>query len=395
MIEWRECELGEIAEVQTGPFGSQLKNEQYITGGTPVVTVEHIINFKISDFDYPSVNNEDREKLSRYLLNEGDIIFTRVGSVDLSAYVKAHQNGWMFSSRMLRVRPNKKVDSRFLSYFFQQKSFRDYILNISVGATMPSINTEILKSIPISYPEFHEQKAIAAVLSSLDDKIDLLHRQNLTLEAMAETLFRQWFIEEAQEDWAEKSLLDVVELVGGGTPKTSMPEYWGGEIPWLSGGDIASSHKSFVISSEKTITENGLNNSSTKLLPKFSTVISARGTVGKYALLSEPMTYSQSNYGIIPKIENCYFFTYLLINHVVVELQSSAYGSVFDTITTATFKGIVISVPTTDDIKYFENTVTGYFVKKLHCLNQISTLEKLRDTLLPKLMSGEVRVKVA
>ncbi|MCD2450136.1 restriction endonuclease subunit S [Methylicorpusculum oleiharenae] len=130
---------------------------------------------------------------------------------------------------------------------------------------------------------------------------------------MAEKLFRQWFIEEAKEGWEEMSLLDVVELIGGGTPKTSTPEYWDGEIPWLSGGDIASSHKSFVISSEKTITEDGLNNSSAKLLPKFATVISARGTVGKYALLSKPMTYSESNYGVLPKVDNCYFLHIYLL----------------------------------------------------------------------------------
>ena len=133
MSEWIETELGQIAEVQTGPFGSQLKNEQYITGGTPVITVEHIKNFRIIDFNYPSVKNEDKERLSKYLLKEGDIVFSRVGSVDLSAYVQRHQNGWMFSSRMLRVRPEKsEVDARFLSYYFRQSKFRDYILNISV-----------------------------------------------------------------------------------------------------------------------------------------------------------------------------------------------------------------------------------------------------------------------
>jgi len=199
MSEWNECKLEKVAEVQTGPFGSQLKNEQYITGGTPVVTVEHITNFRIIDFDYPSVTDEDKNRLSKYLLKAGDIIFTRVGSVDLSAFVKPHQDGWMFSSRMLRVRPNKDLNSRFLSYFFQQNRLREYILNISVGATMPSINTEILKGIPVSYPPLPEQHAIASVLSSLDDKIDLLHRQNQTLEAMAEALFRQWFVEEAEE----------------------------------------------------------------------------------------------------------------------------------------------------------------------------------------------------
>jgi type I restriction enzyme S subunit len=191
-----------------------------------------------------------------------------------------------------------------------------------------------------------------------------------------------------------KSLLDVVELVGGGTPKTSTSEFWDGEIPWLSGGDIASNHKSFIVASYKTITKEGLDNSSAKLLPKFATVISARGTVGKYCLLSKSMAYSQSNYGIMPKVDNCFFFTYLLINHAVSELQSSAYGSVFDTITTATFKDIVVSVPSNESIKVIEDSVSGYFMKKLANQKQIQTLESLRDTLLPKLMSGEVRVKL-
>ena len=219
MCEWKECKLEQIAEVQTGPFGSQLKNEQYITGGTPVVTVEHINNFRIVDFDYPSVTDEDKSRLSKYLLKADDIIFTRVGSVDLSAYVKPHQDGWMFSSRMLRVRPTKEVNSKFLSYFFQQKRFRQHILNISVGATMPSINTEILKGIPVSYPPLPEQRAIASVLSSLDDKIDLLHRQNKTLEAMAETLFRQWFVEEADEGWESQPLGNLVTVKRGGSPR--------------------------------------------------------------------------------------------------------------------------------------------------------------------------------
>lgn len=394
MREWKECKLGDIAEVQTGPFGSQLKNEQYITDGTPVVTVEHINNFRIENFNYPSVTEEDKNRLSKYLLQKGDIVFTRVGSVDLSAWVKPHQDGWMFSSRMLRVRPRPGVDSRFLSYYFQQKVFRDYILNISVGATMPSINTEILEGIQISYPPLPEQKAIASVLSSLDDKIDLLHRQNKTLEAMAEALFRQWFVEEADEGWEEDSLLELIELVGGGTPKTANAENWDGDIPWLSGGDIASNHKSFIHTAEKSITELGLNNSSAKLLPKYSMVISARGTVGKYCLLAESMAFSQSNYGILPRIDNSYFFTYLLINDVVEELQSSAYGSVFDTITRNTFKDIKVSVPHEAIIKSFEITVTPYFNKILFNIQQIRTLEKLRDTLLPKLMSGEVRVAI-
>lgn len=218
---WVETTLGEVAKVQTGPFGSQLLNEQYITGGTPVVTVEHIVDFRITDFDYPSITDEDKNRLSKYLLKEGDIIFTRVGSVDLSAYVDKRQDGWMFSSRMLSVRTNDNVDSKFLSYFFRQDSFRKYIYRISVGATMPSINTSILKSIPISYPPLQEQTAIAKILTAFDDKIENLQAQNKTLETTAQTIFKEWFGkyqigDELPDGWRVESLKNLSKEITRG-----------------------------------------------------------------------------------------------------------------------------------------------------------------------------------
>ena len=255
-----------------------------------------------------------------------------------------------------------------------------------------NVSLKVIREYEFSLPPLPEQTAIASILSGLDDKIDLLHRQNKTLEQLAETLFRQWFVEEADASWEEKSLFDVIELIGGGTPKTEMGEYWNGEIKWLSGGDIALNHKSFVMSTDKTITDLGIENSSAQLLPKYSMVISARGTVGKYCLLSEPMAFSQSNYGIKPKYKDCYFFTYLIVAYSVEELQAAAYGSVFDTITTSTFKGQNVFVPDVELIKQFEENITPYFKKILSNQTQIRTLTQTRDTLLPKLMSGEVRV---
>ena len=211
---------------------------------------------------------------------------------------------------------------------------------------------------------------------------------------MAETLFRQWFVEEAEDDLEECSLYNSIELIGGGTPKTANSDYWDGNVKWLSGGDIASNHKSIIINSEKSISQEGLDNSSAKLLPKYSTVISARGTVGKYCLLSEPMAFSQSNYGVKPKFKDCYFFTYLLINYSVEELNSAAYGSVFDTITTSTFKGLILFLPKENIILKFEKEIEHYFYKILNNQHQITTLEKIRDTLLPKLMSGQVRMEI-
>lgn len=388
MSGWSIESMADVIEL-IGGGTPKTTNPEYWNGDIPWLSVVDFNTGKKFVFDTEKkITEKGLVHSSAKLLYKGDIIISARGTVGAMA-VLAKPMTFNQSCYGIRGIPERSLTD-YVYYLVKEAIVG--LQQIAHGGVFDTITRDTFKDISVSLPQLPEQKAIAAVLSSLDDKIDLLHRQNQTLEAMAATLFRQWFVEEAQENWEEKSLLDVIELVGGGTPKTSATEYWEGEIPWLSGGDIASSHKSFVISSEKSITQEGLDNSSAKLLPKFATVISARGTVGKYALLSEPMTYSQSNYGVLPKVKGCFFFTYLLINHAVSELCSSAYGSVFDTITTTTFRDIVITVPPHEAIQDFEKIVSVYFMKKLHVLTQIQTLEKLRDTLLPKLMSGEVRV---
>ena len=389
--QWRECELREVAEVQTGPFGSQLKNEQYITGGTPVITVEHINNFRIDDFDYPSVTDEDKNRLAKYLLKAGDIIFTRVGSVDLSAFVKLHQDRWMFSSRMLRVRPIHEVDSRFLSYFFQQKRFREYILNISVGATMPSINTEILKGIPVAYPPLPEQKAIAEVLSALDDKIDLLHRQNKTLEQMAETLFRQWFVVEAGEDWEETTLGEVIETTSGGTPsRKNMNFYENGVYSWVKSKELTGS---FILETEEHISDAALEKSSAKLLPKHSVLIAMYGaTVGEYSIISNQMTCNQAICALKPNSNYPYTFLFMFVKVMKEEIINMAVGSAQQNISQILIKSLPIVAPN-KKINEFHIKTKNSFEKIENNIKQIRTLQSLRNTLLPKLMSGEIRVK--
>lgn len=288
---------------------------------------------------------------------------------------------------------NEKVaDFNFIYYYLVNEY--EKIIKLASGAAQQNLNVSIISNYIIFLPPLYEQKAIVGVLSSLDDKIDLLQRQNATLEAMAETLFRQWFIEEAQEDWEEYPLSSFIEIIGGGTPKTSEESYWHGDILWMSGGDIASSHKSFIFDTDKKISSEGLENSSANLLPKFSTVITARGTVGKICLLGEQAAFSQTNYGILPRIAGTPFFTFLLMSDLLCYLKQSAYGSVFDTITRSTFEEIKFNCPTDNYIVNFENMISPFFQKMFSNCRQIRTLEKLRDTLLPKLMSGEVRVRV-
>ena len=175
--------LRNIADIQTGPFGSQLHKEDYVDIGTPIVTVEHLGNRTFTEQNLPKVSVEDKARLSKYVLAEGDIVFSRVGSVDRCSYVDTAHDGWMFSGRCLRVRPNSEIDSLFLYYFFCLEETKQFVRNIAVGATMPSINTKLLGEVEIDLPSMEDQRKIAATLSSLDDKIETNQKINDNLAA--------------------------------------------------------------------------------------------------------------------------------------------------------------------------------------------------------------------
>jgi type I restriction enzyme, S subunit len=188
--------LKDIAVSQTGPFGSQLHEKDYVDKGTPIVTVEHLGETGFLHQNLPFVSDQDRDRLSKYLLKEGDIVFSRVGSVDRNTYVSKNEEGWMFSGRCIRVRIDElKANSKFISFYFRQKTFKEMMLNISVGATMPSLNTTLMDNILLKLPDLEIQHQIASVLSALDDKIELNNRINAELEQMAKTLYDYWFVQ--------------------------------------------------------------------------------------------------------------------------------------------------------------------------------------------------------
>jgi type I restriction enzyme S subunit len=190
--------------------------------------------------------------------------------------------------------------------------------------------------------------------------------------------------------WSMIPFRDSINVIGGGTPKTSMPEYWGGDIPWFSVVDAPSVSDVFVVDTEKHITEAGLNGSSTKLLPAGTTIISARGTVGRLALTGRPMAMNQSCYGLRGKAGDQYF-TYFSTTRLVEQLKQRAHGSVFDTITQETFAGVSICYPATELVVHaFEQLVKPLLMRVRENLIQSKTLADLRDNLLPRLISGQL-----
>lgn len=175
--------LADIASIQTGPFGSQLHNEDYVESGTPIVTVEHLGSRKFTRQNLPMVKDSDCARLKKYSMQPGDIIFSRVGSVDRCSLALPENDGWLFSGRCLRVRPGDEYDSTFLYAYLSSPGVKRFVRNIAVGATMPSINTKLMGEVPVPAIDKSAQIKIGKILSSLDEKIELNSQLNDYLAA--------------------------------------------------------------------------------------------------------------------------------------------------------------------------------------------------------------------
>ncbi len=285
--------------------------------------------------------------------------------------------------------------------------------------------TRFAQTQKIPLPPLPEQRAIAHILGTLDDKIELNRRMNETLEGMARALFKSWFVDfdpvrakaegrdpglpkdladlfpdefedselgEIPKGWRVGRLGDNIDLLSGGTPKTSEPDYWDGDIPWYSVRDVPVDSDVWVIHTEKNVTRLGVENSATRVLPPKTTIISARGTVGKLALTGVPMAMNQSCYGVRGKGKYGDYFTYYALKEATLELQQNTHGTVFDTITRQTFDTLNCVVPPLEISMSYDCAVGPLLSKILLNLHQSRTLASLRDALLPKLISGELRI---
>lgn len=393
MSEWKEYKLGEVADILPG---YAFKSKDFVKSGIPVIKIKDIAPPSINMLGTECVDTSAYElsKISKYIIGKGDYVVAMTGAT-IGKIGRQKENILAYlNQRVARIKAKEGVCDNFIYYTISGEAFQQFVQNnIDSNSAQENISATSIGRYPLMLPPLEEQKRIAGVLSSLDDKIDLLHRENATLEALAETLFRHYFIENPDPEWKKGKLTEFIKIIGGGTPKTSEPSYWNGDIGWLSGGDISENHKNYILNVEKYITQKGVDNCSVNVLPENSMIISARGTVGKYCLLGRPMAFSQSNYGILPKINGCYFFTYLLVSRYVEEMKNAAYGSVFDTITTKTFESIGVFLPNEKEvIVVFDNQVKPIFEKLKRNQLQIQALLSQRDTLLPRLMTGEVKL---
>jgi len=323
----------------------------------------------------------------------------------------------------IRFDPAKAV-SKYIFYYLSSDEGRHEILRFGSQVGTPGIGQPLssLRQMRVPSPPIEDQHAIAGVLSALDDKIELNRRMNETLEASARALFRDWFVDfgptrakaegrraylapdlwslfpdrlddkGVPEGWSVAPLTGYFDIIGGGTPKTTEPEYWNGDIPWFSVVDTPTPGSVFVFDTEKTITQVGLAGSSAKLIDAGTTIISARGTVGNLAIAARPMTFNQSCYALVGTDGVGSTLVFLAAQHAVLTLKTMSHGSVFSTITRDTFQSINMAKPGVAVLRAFDSATAPLFAQIKANVLESRTLAETRDMLLPKLMSGEIRV---
>lgn len=374
---------------------------------------------------------------SDYVLRAGDLIVTMTDlskAADTLGYAAVVPDvigvTWLHNQRVGLVQPKEDVNVHmgYIHYVMRSPDYRHWVVSTATGSTVKHTSPDRILSYEFFLPSLAEQKKISEMLATLDERITLLRETNATLEAIAQALFKSWFVdfdpvrakaegrqpegmdaataalfpdsfEESElglvpKGWRRLAFTETVRVIGGGTPKTSVPEYWEGSIPWFSVVDAPAATDVFVLDTAKHISEAGLNSSSTKLLAEGTTIISARGTVGRLALVGKEMAMNQSCYGLQGKAGDAYF-TYFSTFRLIGELKQRSHGSVFDTITTETMKGVQIIYPDAEVIAAAESALHPFMRRIKENLQQAQTLTQLRDTLLPRLISGQLRLPEA
>ena len=388
--------LRELADIQTGPFGSQLHKEDYVEIGTPIVTVEHLGNRTFTEQNLPKVSDNDKERLKKYILSTGDIVFSRVGSVDRCSYVDKRHNGWMFSGRCLRVRPTQDIDSLYLYYYFCLESTRQFVRNIAVGATMPSINTKLLGEVPINVPDMLAQKKISGILSSIDDKIELNNKINANLQQQAMAIFKSWFLDYEPWNgnkpckWIDAPLGSFIEIKRGGSPRPIQNYLSDTGLRWLKISDVTSLGSPYILEIKEHIKPEGLrktvhlnagelvlSNSATPGIPKFLDVDSC---------IHDGWLY-------FPKSQFSKYWLYLFFKHVRQELISLGNGSVFTNLKTDILKNFPVTKADEATLAEFEKLIQPLFETMLNTDRENARLSDLRNNLLPRLISGEIDIE--
>ena len=432
--EWEVTTLGALVEsgggfIKTGPFGSQLHSADYVEAGIPAIMPINIAENRVDASNIARITPEDASRLSRYLVQAGDIVCSRRGDLERRGLMRENEEGWLCGTGCLMVRLGGKspVEPAYASYYLSHPSVRRWLAQHAVGATMPNLNISIMRALPFVVPPRDEQRAVTAILADLDGKIDLNDRVNKTLVAVARAVFKAWFTDLAPirakqagatafpgmpqqvferlatevsdtpggplpRGWQHAPVGQIVRVAGGKTPSTKDHRFWeGGEHAFCTPKDLSRLRSPVLLDTERHLTQSGVERISSGQFPIGTVLLSSRAPIGYLAVAETPVSVNQ---GIIAMhsaaIPSSYLWFWAEANMPVIE--SRAGGSTFAEISKASFREISFLRPDDSLLAAFGDIAEP--ILRLITANERESvvLAAMRDALLPELVSGSVRV---
>ena len=359
------------------------------------------------DFSQCQFITEQKDNVLRKgKLQRDDVVLTTRGTIGNTAFFNSSvsHDHMRINSGMVILRCNRNgILPGYLYHFLRSPQFHGQVNSLRSGVAQPQLPIRDMRRIKLPIPKLSVQESVASILSTYDDLITNNRRRIQLLERAARLLYKEWFvhlrfpghehvtiIDGVPEGWEKKTAFDVMNVLSGGTPKTKVPDYWDGDIPFFTPKDATD--YAYAYRTEKTLTEDGVRNCNSKLYPKDTAFITARGTVGKINLAQTDMAMNQSCYALVAKPPINQHYLYFALVDGVEQFRSRAVGAVFDAIIRDTFKLVSFVVPDSKLIRAF----TEYASPILQQIDVVSSearkLMEARDLLLPRLMNGELGV---
>lgn len=437
--EWIQTTLGDICAnqggaIQTGPFGSQLHTSDYKAVGIPVVMPTNIWDGEISTEGIAKIAPSDVERLQQHKFELNDIVFSRRGDVTKNALIRSQEIGWLCGTGCLKLRLGKEqiANAKFISYYLRLPDIKEWLIRHAVGATMPNLNTSILSSVPIKLPPLANQLDTASTLEALDDRITLLRETNKTLEAIAQAIFKSWFVdfdpvrakmegrqpegmdeataalfpdsfEESElglvpKGWQYSSMADVSTVGIGKTPPRK-EQHWFSEnsedIAWVSIRDMGE-FGTYTSDTKEYLTQEAVDKFNIKKVPSNSVLMSFKMTIGRIAITERELTTNEAiaHFKLDQNSSLSSEYIYLSLKSFDFT-QLSSTSSIADAVNSKTVRQIPVLNPAKPILLAFQENISALFERIKNIAQQTRNLELIRNTLLPRLISGQLRLPEA
>ena len=418
---------GLIELISMGPFGSDIKVDNFISKGVPVLNGSNVSSIKLIETSFKYVSPEKAKALKKANAKRGDIVITHRGTVGQISYIPENSkyDNYIISQSQFRVSLKRDlVDPVYFTYYFHTAEGQKRLLSFKSHVGVPALAQATTNFRLLEFPliPLNEQQKIAKVLSDLDTKIELNNKINDNLELMAKTLYDYWFLQfdfpdangkpyktawgkmvwneelkrEIPEGWEVGKLDSIGDIIGGSTPSKAIDSNFCNVegTPWITPKDLSNNKgKKFITRGELDVTERGLKDASLKIMPAGTVLLSSRAPIGYLAIAREKVTTNQGFKSFVPNNIFSSEYIYFTIQNLIPEIEANSSGSTFKEVSLSTLKTIKTILPTNSVLSSFYDMIKPIF-KKQDCIElENQELASLRDWLLPMLMNGQVTVK--